>query len=416
MFQGPSHDAYWITFPLEIWLAIIRLLVGERSLSTIASLACVCKALHVELEAALYRRVSIGPDLNRLRSFLTSIIHNPRHAIAVYALRINMPVTRWELQRPTLCQRYYVAGFKHTHFEHRTVKALPGAVEKLVAQAFRLMSNLKELDFYSLTGYPDVVIRAGFALTELKTEGGALTNVRIAPTTTGNNVLRSLETLTLDLPHTCPPMRTLCDWPVRYLTLDNVPEKFRQLLQGSLPSLPQLISLRIIIGACMRLHVWPTDFLVSGSFPALKRLELLQNTYDPRYIVRVCTLYHEYGSDDDVSQTHPPPPAMINSYRENIIRLSRICPNLQTFVWAPSAYHVRLVANISHVTFRQTLPKYTTALFALVPSLEVWERPRLEDVALGGKPVWVAFTHGEDESLVDVPCRFKEEGWKQVDD
>ncbi|KAI0780269.1 hypothetical protein C8Q74DRAFT_1217528 [Fomes fomentarius] len=340
----------------------------------------------------------MGPDLNRLRSFLTSIIHNPRHAIAVYALRINTPVTRWELQRPTLYQRYYVAGFKHTHFEvrHRTVKALPGAVEKLVAQAFRLMSNLKELDFYSLTGYPDVVIRAGFALTELKTEGGALTNVRIAPTTTGNNVLRSLETLTLDLLHTCPPMRTLCDWPVRYLTLDNVPEKFRQGVKRSLPSLSQLVSLRIIIAACMGLDLWPTDFLVSGSFPALKRLELLENIYDHRH-------------------TYPPPPAMINSYRENITRLSRICPNLQTFVWAPSAYHVRLVANISHVTFRQTLPKYTTALFALLPSLEVWERPRLEDVALGGKPVWVAFTHGEDESLVDLPCQFKEEGWKQVD-
>ncbi|KAI0692364.1 hypothetical protein C8T65DRAFT_77297 [Cerioporus squamosus] len=177
-----DNPACSLRIPLEIWIAIAEIMgsndVGWRYL---VPLAQVCKELRYAAEEALYCRVSVGPHVRQLLSFLHAVCESERRAAAVRALRIRVPMVVFSSVRRTVLQKLgrhssrYSAAASQAHYSVGAREA--GNLSGILAQAFGRLVNLKELDFIDLSDIhvlPMLFRNASFQLTELRATGNAL--------------------------------------------------------------------------------------------------------------------------------------------------------------------------------------------------------------------------------------------------
>lgn len=96
----------------------------------------------------------------------------------------------------------------------------------------------------------------------------------------------------------------------------------------------------------------------------------------------------------------------------HLTRIRDTCPSITTLVWWPSGYHCGL--SKSQRQFREALRQYTEGVFAVWPTLQRFERLKME----GDPPDdgYRAFGRTEDgsESISDEPAKYSEEMWRLV--
>ncbi len=282
----------------------------------VVSVTQVNRALNIQGEAILYRQVSIGPDIARLKSFLLSVSsaseHSSWRASLVKSLRMDIPWMVWYLDPPAQTRGRWARLTRRivppVETPERVVNALPQSLEDIMIHVFSLLVNLQELDFYNLERYRDVLRHAHFSLRELKTQAGVLIplppppsppwldaqneTVQWASDDAMTTPLQSLSTLSLDMHWIYPEVACLSFYPIRHLTLDNIPEQFYPYIQPSLPQLPMLISLRLVMHSHHPSQGWPTDVLLPprslavtfpkgrvarSPLPSLNRLEVCED-------------------------------------------------------------------------------------------------------------------------------------------
>ncbi|KAI0692362.1 hypothetical protein C8T65DRAFT_669765 [Cerioporus squamosus] len=387
-----------LQLPLEIWLIIVDILASTNNGQChLAALAQVCKELRYPAEEALYRRVSVGSHILQLRSFLHTVCESERRAAAVRALRMRVPSVVSSFVRPTVLQklsRYssrYTATASQAHYSVSAREA--GNLSDVLAQALGRLVNLKELDFVDsndLQAFPVLFAYASFQLTELRTTGNALSKAIVclqARTTIGPegsrrapSPLATVEKLTVDVSTTS-----------FYLPVSDL---------QILVALPNLLSLRIewssfqVFSNHVASVLWPTHVLGDEPMRRLRRLEV---------------------SEWRTKRPYRPMPADLNADVDtHFLRLRGLCPSITSLVWWPSEYHRHLAKTGAErpTRFCEALRRYTEGLFATWPTLECFERPKLES----HDPVVTAFVRGQglDDRVSDHPCVFSSDMWREV--
>ncbi|RPD52799.1 hypothetical protein L227DRAFT_617502 [Lentinus tigrinus ALCF2SS1-6] len=396
--------SYQFGLPLEIWLAIIDILASQDgSQRHLVPLTLVCKDLNHVAEDALYRRVSVGPRLHKLHAFLRSVCESDRRAAAVRALWMQVPGVALDSVRSAGEHKlpgnstYTPAGFHYAVDASRM-----DHLADMIVQTFGRLRNLKELTYNDLQTLPEVFTSSSFHLTDFKTTGDALSKATsqlyshtLNDPEDSPSPLVSVEKLTVDLFNPSIHLPDLRLLSVTHLFLDRCFFLSLPDLRDSLASLPNLISLRITWSAVPTRYgvsaLWPTHILRGVSVPQLRRLELCegktQRAFEP--LVRVDL--------DAKVQSH-------------LMRIKDACPNITSLVWLPSEYHRQLTtAKVGRSRFCRALRRYTEGLFAVWPTLESFERAKLE-----GDGGFRAFVRREEGGVSDKPSEYYEEGWRQV--
>ncbi|RPD53995.1 hypothetical protein L227DRAFT_374314 [Lentinus tigrinus ALCF2SS1-6] len=281
-----------LVLPLDIWLIIIDILASHApNLRDLVSLTQVCKDLCYFAEEALYHRVSVGPRLSQLRSFLDAVCASDHRAAAVRALRMRVPGVVFGPARSTVLQKLSGHATSTAARDHYSVGASEaGGLQDMIAQAFGRLVNLKELDFDDLQTFPAVCASSVLQLTELKTTGDALSKAisdlrspSSADSELSPSALVSVERLTVDLFNPWLQLSELRFLHITHLFLDRARFLSPTDLQNSLPLLPNLISLRVMWSASQApdgrdgvTTLWPTRILGAGPLPRLRRLELCE--------------------------------------------------------------------------------------------------------------------------------------------
>ncbi|RDX41500.1 hypothetical protein OH76DRAFT_214902 [Lentinus brumalis] len=414
-----NSPSFTVRLPLEIWLLIADLMasdeIGRRCL---VPLTQVCKDFRYVAEEALYCRVSVGPHILQLRSFLQAVCGSERRAAAVRALQIRVPSVVFSSVRPTVLQKLsghsstYAAAASRAHYsvDARQMGNLAGVLE----EAFGLLVNLKELDFIDyndLQAFPVVFTSAAFRLTELKTTGNALSKATACvhartcfrpshpPQSLSPSPLASVTRLTVDVSNGCLhlPVSDLQLHSVTHLFLDRALFGAIPDLRRTLAALPNLSSLKIVWAGFQGYNhaastLWPTHLLGDEPVRRLRRLEL---------------------SEWRTQRPYRPIPTDLNADVDaHLLRLRGLCPSITSLVWWPSEYHRDLAATGAErpTSFSEALWRYTVRIFATWPTLERFERLKLECQ----EPVFTAFVRGPDGRVADHPSVFCPELWRDV--
>ncbi|KAI0692365.1 hypothetical protein C8T65DRAFT_77309 [Cerioporus squamosus] len=169
-------------------------------------------------------------------------------------------------------------------------------------------------------------------------------------------------------------------------------------LRRSVDALPNLLSLSIIWCGFQGYNhydpsrLWPTHVLGDKPVCRLRRLELSEwRTQRP---------YHPMtaGLDAEVDA--------------HLVRVKDLCPSITTLVWWPSEYYRDLAATgaVLPTQFCQALRRYTEGIFTTWPTLERFERPKLESY----NPAFTAFVRGSDGRVSDRQTVFCPDRWREV--
>ncbi len=96
----------------------------------------------------------------------------------------------------------------------------------------------------------------------------------------------------------------------------------------------------------------------------------------------------------------------------HLLRLRGLCPSITSLVWWPSEYHRELAATGAErpTPFSEAVSRYTERIFATWPTLERFERLKLESQ----EPVFTAFLRGPDGRVADHPSVFCPRLWREV--
>ncbi|RPD73762.1 hypothetical protein L226DRAFT_613892 [Lentinus tigrinus ALCF2SS1-7] len=378
----------------------------------LVSLTQVCKDLCYFAEEALYHRVSVGPRLSQLRSFLDAVCASDHRAAAVRTLRMRVPGVVFSPARSTVLQKLSGHATSTAARSHYSVGASEaGGLQDMIAQAFGRLVNLKELDFDDLQTFPAVCASSVLQLTELKTTGDALSKAisdlrspSSADSELSPSALVSVERLTVDLFNPWLQLSELRFLHITHLFLDRARFLSPTDLQNSLPLLPNLISLRVMWSASQApdgrdgvTTLWPTRILGAGPLPRLRRLELCE-----RRTQRVLQTVH---ADSDLNA----------DVEAHLAQIRASCPSITTLVWWASGYHCHLAGSADANTraqFCEALRRYTEGLFARWPSLVRFERQKLEDDP--PKDGFTAFVRGQDGCISDEPAEYDEGRWRVV--
>ena len=305
-----------IKLPLELWRMVFEFLLDDAphdpdALRGLASAATLCKCLHMEAECVLYRRVTIGPSVRQINTFIRSVTSYPYRAAMIKSLRIDIP----DLDVPLL---YY----PENRFRLCTpLPRCPGA--RLVSpitpeylctplrDLLRLAVNLVDLDFVALEDFADSMYGAASQIQALRTTHGGLDLLHLEenrniPASMGFprrehhapiDALISLRALTLNMRGVELRAQDLHvsfhQYNVTHLCLDHAPN--RSAAREILPLLrQQLVSFRIVLAPLTGelspfqrwslrfrsdLHLWPTQVLDDTVLPALRHLEICESDY-----------------------------------------------------------------------------------------------------------------------------------------
>ncbi|RPD73795.1 hypothetical protein L226DRAFT_572052 [Lentinus tigrinus ALCF2SS1-7] len=345
------------------------------------ALVRTCSAFQSEAERLLYRRVYLTRGLAQLHAFKLAIsTAQRRRAKAVVFLHIAIP---------------------------------PRYGDRLAKDIFRRLPNLVELQVDGMAEPHAVFARAGFRLRNLVISGDSFRYIHGVEDCMRNpehltseynapfqlDLFSNLSTLTLVQPAVYDHGRLMRYCSYYGITHLNIVFQsttwIASYVFGSLAD--QLVSFRITIryGVPPVNYVdwldcppwWPTDLIRRWTCPRLRYLELCQNedyTYSPN------AEYYDLESE--------------------VADMRKSCPAIRTLVWRPGMHH-QMFSEVAW--YREEVRRYTELLFNQWPTLERFERLRLDsedEEAL----TYVAYIRTDDDSVSVVPAAYNAEAWRKA--
>ncbi|KAI0744919.1 hypothetical protein C8Q76DRAFT_688189 [Earliella scabrosa] len=429
-----------ILFPIEIWRVIFDM-VGDESnkhvTADMLSILYTCTSFKLEAENVLYRRVSLTRSVSQLYAFVASINEGPWRALAVQSLRLYMPDLRPEddivkglFQKLVNLVDLHVSGLGSpdsilipSPFRLHTCRMNWDAFLQIHSEAnghaHHYPSSAPSLELESDPNQaPDdaseLVADSPNSIPTEEKHGSSSSDPASPRTPVPLAVLAPLHTLTLIRPSSLRSgwegSRTLfrhCGaYHITHLNLVLVPS--RAIPRDALRALgPHLVAFRTSLGRAGwgstsalsdAPHLWPTQIVHGVALPRLKHLELceeLQNYYDAEE-----GKTREQQAMDDV-----------NAWRA-------ACPVISTFVWRPALYHRTLAEGDSWYAW--AMRDYTDALFMEWPTLERFERLRLEREEVDGREEdaeaapYVAYVRNGFGRVVASPAVYDDDLWRRA--
>ena len=290
----------------------------------------------------------------------------------------------------------------------------------MIVRVFGRLVHLKELTYNDLPTIPEVLTCSSFELKELKTTGDGLSKAfqhlhsqTIADNYRTMSPLASVEMLSVDLFNPSLHLSDLRLLSVTHLFLDRCFFESLPDLRHGLPSLPNLLSLRITWSAVHAHYgvaaLWPTHILGDVPAPHLRRLEVCEWKTQRPSVRQILSDSLSCASLTNALQ-EPLRADLVTDVSSHLRRVRDACPSITSLVWLPSDYHRFLASGAaSRSQFCEALRAYTEGVFAAWPTLESFERTNLE--ADGG---YRKFVRGEGGRVSDVPSQFCEEGWRLI--
>lgn len=305
-----------IKLPLELWRMVFEFLLDDAehdptATHGLAAAAAVCRGLQHEAEAALYRRVSIGPSIHQIRTFTQTVSENVQHAAAVKSLRIeipdlDIPLHLFPENRFRLC-----TPLPRCPGARRISPITPDYLHDPLCELFQKTVNLAELDFVALDDFPYTLHGATSQLHALRTTHAGLELLhmeenRVIPTSQGQPrrdrytpllALDALRALTLNMRGVEYRVQDLQvsfhQYRVTHLALDLAPN--RSVARDLLPLLcDTLVSFKMVLAPLTGelspfqrwslrfrsdVHLWPTQILDDTVLPVLRHLEICETEY-----------------------------------------------------------------------------------------------------------------------------------------
>ena len=308
-----SHILQGIQLPLELWWIVFESLLGDvehdpAATRGLAAAAAVCRGFQRGAKAALYRRVSIGPNIRQVHTFAQTVIRNAQHAAAVKFLRIEIPDLDAPLRPLFESISRLCTPLPRCPGAQRVSPDTPDCLRDLLCELLQKTVNLVELDFVALDDFPYALHGATFQLHTLRTTHAGLELLhneenRVTPISHGQlhappPPLDTLQVLTLNMRGVEYRAQALQvsfhRYHITHLALDFAPTRsvardLLPLLCDTLVSFKMVLARltselsppqRLALGFRTDAHLWPTQILGDTVLPGLRYLELCETDYN----------------------------------------------------------------------------------------------------------------------------------------